>query len=146
MTRGWVLNEIFRRVDPERRTMGEFLRQDVCGPLGVQAYFGVEEKYLDITEDIEDEIEEIEERRAAVADEVDELLLEVEELREEAAQIRHRFDGLKIKYRVLRNDTAEASALKEIQDQLRELQQEFNLRKQLTMLSSRSTSDCVMVT
>ena len=47
MTRGWVLNEIFRRVDPERRTMGEFLRQDVCGPLGVQAFFGVEEKDLD---------------------------------------------------------------------------------------------------
>ena len=93
----------------------------------------LEEEYLDITEDIEVEIEEIEERRAEVAEEVDELLLEVEELREEAAQIRHRFDGLKVKYRVLRNENPEASSLKEIQDELRVLQQDFNLRKQLTI-------------
>ena len=29
MTRGWILNEIVRRVDPEGRTMGEIFFQEV---------------------------------------------------------------------------------------------------------------------
>ena len=43
LTRGWIVNEIFRRVDPERRTIGEFLRDDIAGPLGVDAMVGVPE-------------------------------------------------------------------------------------------------------
>jgi len=46
LTRGWIVNEIFRRVDPERRTVGEFLRDDVAGPLGVDAMIGVPEADL----------------------------------------------------------------------------------------------------
>ena len=41
ITRGWIANEIFRRVDPEQRTIGEFLRDDVAGPLGVDAMIGM---------------------------------------------------------------------------------------------------------
>ena len=29
VTRDWVSNEIFRRVDPKKRTMGEFLREEM---------------------------------------------------------------------------------------------------------------------
>lgn len=46
VTRGWVVNEIFRRVDPQQRTIGEFLRQDVNGPLAVEALVGVTEDEL----------------------------------------------------------------------------------------------------
>ena len=46
LTRGWVVNEIFRRVDPEQRTIGEFLRDDIAGPLGVDAMIGVPEEDL----------------------------------------------------------------------------------------------------
>ncbi len=40
VTRGWILNEIFRRVEPQGRTIGEFLRQEVCDPLGADAIIG----------------------------------------------------------------------------------------------------------
>jgi len=33
MTRGWILNEIFRRVEPNGRTIGEFLRDEIAEPL-----------------------------------------------------------------------------------------------------------------
>ena len=46
LTRGWIINEIFRRVDPEQRTIGEFLRDDIAGPLGVDAMIGVPEADL----------------------------------------------------------------------------------------------------
>ena len=29
MTRDWILNEIFRRVEPNKRTMGEYLEQEL---------------------------------------------------------------------------------------------------------------------
>ncbi len=47
VTRGWIANEIFRRVDPAGRTIGEFLRQDISGPLEVDAIIGVREAELD---------------------------------------------------------------------------------------------------
>lgn len=47
LTRGWVANEIFRRVDPAGRTMGEFYRQDFCLELGAQVYIGLEESDLE---------------------------------------------------------------------------------------------------
>ena len=31
LTRGWVANEIFRRADKRKRTLGEFLAEDVAG-------------------------------------------------------------------------------------------------------------------
>ena len=35
-TRGWVINEVVRRVDPAQRTIGEFLRDEVARPLGLE--------------------------------------------------------------------------------------------------------------
>jgi len=34
-TRGVIMNEVFRRVHPKGSTIGEFLREEVCGPLGI---------------------------------------------------------------------------------------------------------------
>ncbi|TDG13371.1 class A beta-lactamase-related serine hydrolase [Seongchinamella unica] len=44
ITRGWIINELFRRVDPEGRTIGEFLRQEISGPLGADVMVGVNEQ------------------------------------------------------------------------------------------------------
>jgi CubicO group peptidase (beta-lactamase class C family) len=44
ITRGWIVNELFRRVDPAGRTIGEFLRQEISGPLGADVFVGVQEK------------------------------------------------------------------------------------------------------
>lgn len=46
VTRGWIVNEIFRRVDPTGRTIGEFLREDISGPLQADAIIGVKEDEL----------------------------------------------------------------------------------------------------
>eukprot|EP01052_Picozoa_sp_SAG31_P014154 SAG31_NODE_870_length_11338_cov_14.525047_6_plen_188_part_00 len=35
VTRGWLANEIVRRVDPLHRTIGEFLQEEIVGPLGL---------------------------------------------------------------------------------------------------------------
>lgn len=43
LTRGWIVNELFRRVDPAGRTIGEFLREEVSGPLGADVVIGVRE-------------------------------------------------------------------------------------------------------
>ena len=40
MTRGWVANEIFRRVDPNGRTMGEFLDMEIAKKLDINIYIG----------------------------------------------------------------------------------------------------------
>ena len=44
ITRGWIVNELFRRVDPAGRTIGEFLRQEISGPLGADVFVGVREE------------------------------------------------------------------------------------------------------
>lgn len=36
-----MLNEIVRRVDPKKRTIGEFLEEELSGPLGIDAYISV---------------------------------------------------------------------------------------------------------
>ena len=41
LTRGWIVNEVFRRVDPAGRTIGEFLREDLSGPLQADVHIGV---------------------------------------------------------------------------------------------------------
>ena len=39
---GWLMGEIVRRVDPQHRTLGEFFRQEVARPLGVDFIIGVQ--------------------------------------------------------------------------------------------------------
>ena len=46
ITRGWIVNEVFRRLDPRGRTLGEFLREEISGPLEADAIIGVEEADL----------------------------------------------------------------------------------------------------
>ena len=42
MTRGWILNEIVRRVDDRGRTIGEILQSDICEPLGgIDVFIGL---------------------------------------------------------------------------------------------------------
>ncbi len=40
LTRGWILNEIFRRVEPKGRTIGEYLRSEIAGPLDMNVHIG----------------------------------------------------------------------------------------------------------
>jgi CubicO group peptidase (beta-lactamase class C family) len=46
VTRGWIANELFRRVDPAGRTIGEFLREDISGPLAADTIIGVKPEEL----------------------------------------------------------------------------------------------------
>ncbi len=46
VTRGWIVNELFRRVDPAGRTIGEFLREDISQPLQADAIIGVKREEL----------------------------------------------------------------------------------------------------
>lgn len=46
LTRGWIVNEVFRRVDPAGRTIGEFLRDDLSGPLRADVIIGVKDEEL----------------------------------------------------------------------------------------------------
>jgi CubicO group peptidase (beta-lactamase class C family) len=46
ITRGWIVNELFRRVDPAGRTVGEFLREEISDPLEADAIIGVKESEL----------------------------------------------------------------------------------------------------
>ena len=41
LTRGWIVNELFRRVDPQQRTIGEFLQEEISRPLQVDVMIGV---------------------------------------------------------------------------------------------------------
>jgi CubicO group peptidase (beta-lactamase class C family) len=41
LTRGWVLSELVRRVDPQKRTLGEFIEQEIATPLGADFYIGL---------------------------------------------------------------------------------------------------------
>jgi CubicO group peptidase (beta-lactamase class C family) len=46
MTRGWIANEIFRRADPAGRTIGEYLRDDISGPLDADVILGLDDQQL----------------------------------------------------------------------------------------------------
>ena len=46
VTRGWIANELFRRVDPAGRTIGEFLREEIADGLGADVHVGVQEADL----------------------------------------------------------------------------------------------------
>lgn len=41
ITRGWIANEVFRRVEPSGRTMGQFLRDEISVPLDVDVFIGL---------------------------------------------------------------------------------------------------------
>ena len=41
ITRGWIANEVFRRVEPTGRTMGEFLREEISTPLNIDVFIGL---------------------------------------------------------------------------------------------------------
>ena len=38
---GWYEGELLRRVDPGRRTLGQFFSEEIAGPLGLEFYFGL---------------------------------------------------------------------------------------------------------
>lgn len=44
ISRGWIINELFRRIDPNGRTIGEFLAEDICKPLNADTHIGVTEE------------------------------------------------------------------------------------------------------
>lgn len=46
LTRGWIANEVFRRVDPAGRTIGEFLREEISAPLNVDVIVGLKQEEL----------------------------------------------------------------------------------------------------
>jgi CubicO group peptidase (beta-lactamase class C family) len=46
ITRGWILNEIFRRIDPAGRTIGEFYDEEIRRPLDADVIIGVREAEL----------------------------------------------------------------------------------------------------
>ncbi|TFG59250.1 MAG: class A beta-lactamase-related serine hydrolase [Nitrospirales bacterium] len=46
ITRGWIVNELFRRIDPAGRTIGEFLREAISLPLEADAIIGVKQEEL----------------------------------------------------------------------------------------------------
>lgn len=46
ITRGWVVNELVRRVDPEGRTIGELLRQEINQPLDADIAVGISDDDL----------------------------------------------------------------------------------------------------
>lgn len=52
ITRGWIANEIFRRLEPQGRTMGEYLREVVSEPLGADVYIGLREDELERVSDV----------------------------------------------------------------------------------------------
>jgi CubicO group peptidase (beta-lactamase class C family) len=47
LTRGWIVNELFRRVDPAGRTIGEFLREEISGPLEADVVIGVKDHEME---------------------------------------------------------------------------------------------------
>jgi CubicO group peptidase (beta-lactamase class C family) len=38
-TFGWLLGEIVVRTDPQRRSFGQFLQEEICGPLGIENFY-----------------------------------------------------------------------------------------------------------
>ncbi len=46
VTQGYIQNEIFRRLDPEGRTMGEALREEIEEPLGAEVHFGLNQEKM----------------------------------------------------------------------------------------------------
>ena len=49
--RGWIINEIVRRVDPKGRTVGEFLQEEIAAPLDL-----TNELFIGIPDDLHHKI------------------------------------------------------------------------------------------
>lgn len=47
LTRGWIVNEVVRRVDAQGRTIGEIIRQEIQEPMGLDIYVGLQEAELE---------------------------------------------------------------------------------------------------
>ncbi len=47
VTRGWIANEVFRRVEADGRTMGQFLRDEISSPMGADVYIGLNDDELE---------------------------------------------------------------------------------------------------
>ena len=41
MTLGWFQSELIRRVDPQRRSLGQYFQDEIAGPLGIDFFIGV---------------------------------------------------------------------------------------------------------
>ena len=41
ITRGWIVNGILRRVDPSGRTLGVFIKEEICDKLGITFFCGI---------------------------------------------------------------------------------------------------------
>lgn len=52
-TRGLILNEIFRRLDTQGRTIGQYLRDEISMKLGVAAHIGLTTEECELTADLE---------------------------------------------------------------------------------------------
>jgi hypothetical protein len=52
ITKDWILNEIFRRIEPQGRTMGEFFRQEMKEDLGADVYFDLKDDELSRVHDV----------------------------------------------------------------------------------------------
>lgn len=63
VTLGFYQNELLRRVDPQHRTIGEVLQQEIAGPLGADAYIG-------LPDDIPDDRVARLERRASLTEQL----------------------------------------------------------------------------
>ena len=46
ITRGWIVNEVFRRVDPAGRTLGEYVAEEISGPLNADVVVGLNDAQL----------------------------------------------------------------------------------------------------
>lgn len=44
---GWFQSELLRRVDPKRRSLGVYFREEIAAPLGLEIYIGLPEEFPD---------------------------------------------------------------------------------------------------
>lgn len=52
ITRGWIANEVFRRVEPSGRTMGQFLREEISTPLDADVFIGLRDDELSRVDEV----------------------------------------------------------------------------------------------
>jgi len=53
ITRGWIVNEVFRRVDPLGRTIGQFYREELSKALNIDVIIGLKEEELERVSPVE---------------------------------------------------------------------------------------------
>ena len=46
VTKDSIMNEVFRRVEPSGRTMGEYMEQEISGPLDINAHIMLNDEQL----------------------------------------------------------------------------------------------------